>query len=130
MQKAMSLAKYQQIAYTDKMSIYRTQKVNKPNGAVNNEVPDIETGNPIYSDINCRLSFKSIDAAQGGQVVEPIKMQGKVFCAVDTDIQAGDMLKIDRYDGVENIGQYIGIAGQPARYGSHCEVFVDQDDFA
>lgn len=128
--KIGSISKYLEMLYEDKMSIYRTQRKNKLNGAVNNEVPDVEKDSPIYSGIKCRLSFKSIDAAQGGQVVEPIKMQGKVFCAVDTDIQAGDMLKIDRYDGDTNIGQYIGIAGQPARYGSHCEVFIGQDDFA
>lgn len=116
-------------AYTDRMDIYRYSDQTNLDGSIETVLGDT----PVYSDVICRLSFSTSARGESPADVQvdnnPITTTPKIFCEKDTDVQAGDVIKVSRRDdnGVE-LAMYGGNAGLPAVYATHQEFLINVDE--
>lgn len=105
--------------FNDKMSIRRYEKSENNDGTTSTELSE----NPIYTDIPCRISFSSDESPKDSEVDEvPIRNVPKIFCKLDVDIQAGDIVTVNRYDDDGHIiATYEGKVGLPSVFITHKE---------
>ncbi|MFA5638823.1 MAG: hypothetical protein WC961_08085 [Anaerovoracaceae bacterium] len=120
--KLSSFGKLLAPTYTDKLSINRYTAIENADGTIGMEIPE----EPLYSDIQCRISFKQNDNPESiKEDSNPIYLQIKIFCSPNQDIQKGDILVANRIgDDGEIIETYNGIANLPFRYVTHQEVLL------
>jgi hypothetical protein len=105
--------------FNDKMSIRRYEKSENNDGTTSTELSE----NPTYTDIPCRISFSSDESPKDSEVDEvPVRNVPKIFCKLDVDIQAGDIVTVNRYDDDGNIiATYEGKVGLPSVFITHKE---------
>ncbi|HUM41506.1 MAG TPA: hypothetical protein PKI14_00990 [Fervidobacterium sp.] len=105
--------------FTDKMDITRYIEVTNSDGTTETKLPD----NPLYVDVNCRISFVSEESPKDGEVDDnPVKITPKIFCKTTADIQAGDYITVRRFDDDGNImATFSGQIGLPSIYPTHKE---------
>lgn len=105
--------------FNDKMSIRRYEKSENNDGTTSTELSE----NPICTDIPCRISFSSDESPKDSEVDEvPIRNVPKIFCKLDVDIQAGDIVTVNRYDDDGYIiATYEGKVGLPSVFITHKE---------
>lgn len=105
--------------FNDKMSIRRYEKSENNDGTTSTKLSE----NPIYTDIPCRISFSSDESPKDSEVDEvPIRNVPKIFCKLDVDIQAGDIVTVNRYDDDGYIiATYEGKVGLPSVFITHKE---------
>lgn len=105
--------------FTDKMDITRYIEVTNSDGTTETKLPD----NPLYVDVNCRISFVSEESPKDGRVDDnPVKTTPKIFCKTTEDVQAGDYITVRRFDDDGNImATFSGQIGLPSIYPTHKE---------
>lgn len=105
--------------FTDKMDINRY--VDRPNSDETTETVLPDT--PIYTDVECRISFVSEESPKDGTVDDnPVKTNPKIFCKKTADVQAGDFITVRRLDDDGNVmATYSGQLGLPSTYITHKE---------
>lgn len=105
--------------FTDKMDITRYVEQENPDGTTETALPDI----PLYTDVGCRISFVSEENPKDGTVDDnPVKSTPKVFCKIDTDVQAGDYITLRRIgDDGSVMATFSGQIGLPSIYPTHKE---------
>ena len=105
--------------FTDKMDITRYVEQENPDGTTETALPDI----PLYTDVSCRISFVSEENPKDGAVDDnPVKNTPKVFCKIDTDVQAGDYITLRRIGDDGNVlATFSGQIGLPSIYPTHKE---------
>ena len=126
--KLAGLGQFMSILYNDRMDIYRTKQSND-----DDETTTVSyDSKPLYTDIQCRLSFSSDDVASDSEVDRnPIKFSPKLFCRADVDLKAGDYVVVRRYSDDGSVTKtYQGQAAQPSWYSTHQEAFVRIDEGA
>lgn len=122
------LGKLFAILYNDRMDIYRTSKeVNEDSTTDISYEPE-----PLYKDIQCRISFNSDDTGSDSEVDRtPVRYNPKLFCRAEVDLQAGDYVVVRRYaDDGSIIKTYQGTVAQPSWYSTHQEAFMRIDEGA
>lgn len=126
--KLAGFGKLLAMLYDDRMDIYRTT------GATN----DDDTTNisydprPLYSDVECRLSFSSDDTGSDSEVDRnPVKFNPKLFCGALVDLRAGDYVVVRRFaDNGSIMVTYEGTVARPSNYSTHQEAYVHIDEGA
>lgn len=105
--------------FTDKMDITRYVEQENPDGTTETTLPDV----PLYTDVSCRISFVSEESPKDGAVDDnPVKNTPKVFCKIDTDVQAGDYITLRRIgDDGSVMATFSGQIGLPSIYPTHKE---------
>ena len=105
--------------FTDKMDITRYVEQENPDGTTETALPDV----PLYTDVSCRISFVSEESPKDGTVDDnPVKNTPKVFCKIDTDVQAGDYITLRRIGDDGNVlATFSGQIGLPSIYPTHKE---------
>lgn len=105
--------------FTDKMDITRYIDRTNPDGTTETVMPDY----PIYTDVDCRLSFISEESPKDKTVDDnPVKTNPKIFCKTTADVQAGDYITVRRLDDDGNVMViYSGQIGLPSIYITHKE---------
>lgn len=96
---------------TDKIDIARSTEVENPDGTTGESSKDV----PLYIGIPCHISFDQIDNANSNTTpTRPIVQILKISCAIDTDLQNGDLITAYKLasDG-STIETYIGVIGEP-----------------
>lgn len=126
--KLGGLGKLFAILYDDRMDIYRTSKEANQDDTTNiSYEPE-----PLYKDVECRLSFYSYDTASDAEVDRnPVRFNPKLFCRHDVDLQAGDYVVVRRRsDGGSITWTYEGQVAKPSSYSTHQEAFMRIDEGA
>lgn len=126
--KLAGLGKLFAILYNDRMDIYRTEAQDNEDCTTSiSYEPD-----PVYSNIECRVSFSSDDTGTDSEVDRnPVKFNLKLFCAMEVDIKAGDYVVARRYaDDGSVMATYEGVVAMPSKYSTHQEVFLRVDESA
>lgn len=126
--KLAGLGKLLALLYDDRMDVYRTTK----------EVDEDQTTNiaydpkPLYTDVKCRLSFRSDDTGSDSEVdLNPVKFNPKLFCSNEVDLQAGDYVVVRRYSDTGSMMIYYeGRISKPSKYSTHQETFMRIDEGA
>ena len=124
----MKLSGFSQILeglYTDKLNISRFVDVVNEDGTQGVAL----STTPIYENVPCKISFGSMDNPDGAtEDKNPERLQLKLFCKANVDIQKGDTITAIRMsdDGVTVLKTYKGIANLPAQYVTHKEVLIMQ----
>lgn len=126
--KLAGLGKLFAMLYNDRMDIYRT-------GAETNddETTDVSYDpEPLYTDIECRLSFSSDDTGADSEVDRtPVKFNPKIFCRAEVDLKAGDYVVVRRHADDGSVTKtYQGQVALPSWYSTHQEAFVRIDEGA
>lgn len=105
--------------FTDSMDITRYETKESLDGTTQTILPE----EPLYADVECRISFTAEESPKDGAVDEnPVKTIPKVFCKIDADIKAGDFITIRRLnDDGETMSTYSGQIGLPSVYPTHKE---------
>lgn len=105
--------------FTDKMDINRYVDVTNSDGTTETKMPD----NPLYVDVNCRISFVSEEKPNAAEVDDnPVKTTPKIFCKTTADVRAGDYITVRRLDDDGNIlATFSGQIGLPSVYLTHKE---------
>ena len=126
--KLAGFGKLLAMLYDDRMDIYRTS------GALNDDnTTNISyTPTPLYSDIECRLSFSSDDTGSDSEVDRnPVRFNPKLFCGAGVDLRAGDYVVVRRFaDNGSIMMTYEGTVARPSRYSTHQEASVHIDEGA
>ena len=126
--KLAGLGKLLALLYDDRMDIYRTgSEVNADN------TTDISyEEEPLYKDIECRLSFSSDDTGSDSEVDRnPVRFNPKLFCKPGVDLKAGDYVVVRRYaDDGSITWTYEGRVAKPSSYSTHQEAFLRIDEGA
>lgn len=109
------------LLYTDKMDIYR--KVTVTDGDAENNIVPTE---PLYSGIECRVSFGRRDSASyAPKAREAVFLRPRIFCDPFTDVLPGDRVVATRYDAKGNVLEtfdgLLPLAGFRQRYENHLE---------
>ena len=114
--------------YDDRMDVYRT--VSEDNEDTTTDIS--YQPEPLYKDIQCRLSFSSDDTGSDSEVDRnPVRYNPKLFCGQDVDLQAGDYVVVKRYADDGSITKtYQGQVAQPSWYSTHQEAFMRIDEGA
>lgn len=126
--KLAGLGKLFAVLYNDRMDIYRTSKeVKEDNTTDISYEPE-----PLYEDIQCRISFNSDDTGSDSEVDRtPVRYNPKLFCKAEVDLQAGDYVVVRRYaDDGSIVKTYQGTVAQPSWYSTHQEAFMRIDEGA
>lgn len=126
--KLSGLGKLFSILYDDRMDIYRTSRANNEDDTINiSYEPE-----PLYKDIECRLSFSSDDTGADSEVDRsPVRFSPKLFCSSKVDLQAGDYIVVRRYSDDRSVMiTYEGPVSKPSKYTTHQEAFVRIDEGA
>lgn len=126
--KLAGLGKLFAVLYNDRMDIYRTSKE-----ANEDSTTDISyKPEPLYEDIQCRISFNSDDTGSDSEVDRtPVRYNPKLFCRAEVDLQAGDYVVVRRYaDDGSIVKTYQGTVAQPSWYSTHQEAFMRIDEGA
>ena len=113
---------------TDKMDIRRYVDKDNDDGTTDTVMSD----NPIYTNVPCRVSFSSEDNPRDNDVDDvPVKNIPKIFCKVDADIKAGDLITVKRFDDDSNvIATYTGKLGLSSTYITHKEALFSIEESA
>lgn len=98
------------------------------------EIGDPDTGEtivspepvPIHENKPCKLSKKTISAADGGEVANTIKYEPVLFINPDIEIKAGSNIVVTQH-GVTR--EYIR-SGEPFVYDTHQEIVLQRIDTA
>lgn len=109
--------------FKDKVSIYRYVTGKNADGTTyTNREPT-----PVSIDVPCKISYLNFDSPNPDEVdTNLVLLNPKLFVGVDTDVKAGDYLKIDVLDMQgEIIGTYEGTAGLPNIYVTHKEILFN-----
>jgi hypothetical protein len=126
--KLAGLGKLLALLYNDRMDIYRTST-----SANEDETIDVSyEPEPLYTGIECRLSFSSDDTGSDSEVDRnPVRFNPKLFCGAKVDLKAGDYVVVRRYADDGSVTKtYQGRAAQPSWYSTHQEAFVRIDEGA
>lgn len=113
---------------TDKMDIRRYVDKNNDDGTTDTVMSD----SPIHTNVPCRVSFSSEDNPRDNDVDDvPVKNIPKIFCKVDADIKAGDLITVKRFDDDSNvIATYTGKLGLSSTYITHKEALFSIEESA
>lgn len=113
---------------TDKMDIRRYVDKDNDDGTTDTVMSD----SPIYTNVPCRVSFSSEDNPRDNDVDDvPVKNIPKIFCKVDADIKAGDLITVKRFDDDSNvIATYTGKLGLSSTYITHKEALFSIEESA
>ena len=114
--------------YDDRMDIYRTSRAENDDDTTNISY-DPE---PLYKDVECRLSFSSDDTGSDSEVDRtPVRFNPRLFCRPEVDIQAGDYVVVRRYaDSGSVMMTYEGPVARPSKYTTHQEALMRIDEGA
>lgn len=120
--KLAGLGKLFAMLYSDRMDIYRTSK----DEGSDNTTSITYDPEPLYKDVECRLSFNRSDTAPYSEVDRnPVVFNPKLFCSSDVDLLAGDYVVIRRYaDDGSVMMLYEGMSAKPAKYPTHQEASI------
>lgn len=96
---------------TDKMDIGRRVEIQNPDGTTGWTDPTT----PIYTDIACHLSFKSVDNPDPDTAeTRPILQALVISCPLSVDLQNGDFITAYKLSYAGNIIEtYEGVIGEP-----------------
>ena len=111
--------------YNDRMDIYRTSEETNDDAT-----SDISyNSQPLYTDIECRLSFSSDDTGSDSEVDRtPVRYNPKLFCRAGVDLRAGDYVIVRRYTDSGVVARtYEGQIAEPSWYSTHQEAFMRID---
>lgn len=122
--KLASFGKLLTSTYTDRLSINRYTEIENVDGTIGMGLPET----PVYSDVQCRISFKNSDNPESNKDdSNPIYMQIKIFCNPEVDIKKGDILVAEKIgDDGSVLATYKGIANLPFKYVTHQEVLFTE----
>ena len=126
--KLAGIGKLMAMLYDDRMDIYRTSKEDN-----NDRTVDISyEPQPLYRNIECRLSFSSDDTATEQEVDRnPVRFNPKLFFKSNEDVRAGDYVVVTRYTDDGSVARkYEGTVAQPSWYSTHQEAFMRIDEGA
>lgn len=126
--KLAGLGSFFAMLYNDRMDIYRTsEETNEDNTTDISYQPE-----PLYTDIQCRLSFSSDDTGSDSEVDRnPVRYNPKLFCKAEVDLRAGDYVVVRRYSDNGSVAKtYEGQVAQPSWYTTHQEAFMRIDEGA
>ena len=114
--------------FTDKMSITRYVDEEEADGSTTTVLPSA----PLYTDIDCRVSFASTENPNDKDVDNtPLEVAPKIFCKSDTDLRAGDFIKVTRFgDDGKIIATYSGKVGLPSVFITHKEALFSIEESA
>ena len=98
------------------------------------EIEDPDTGEtivspepvPVHENIPCKLSKKTISAADGGEIANTIKYEPVLFINPDIEIKAGSNIVVTQH-GITR--EYIR-SGEPFVYDTHQEIALQRIDTA
>lgn len=95
---------------TDKMDIYRSVNVIKPDGTTGTT----DLSQPLYTDIACHVAFITSDNPDTKTVdTKPVVVGLQINCSLDVDLQNGDYIKASKLaDNGSVLEVYSGIIGQ------------------
>ncbi|MFK0524756.1 ABC transporter ATP-binding protein [Paenibacillus illinoisensis] len=102
--------------YTDLVSVQRSEKVKKPNGAT--EVQWVTK----HTNVPCRISQTGLAANTQTDTTNDIDYSSKLFLSPLVEIKQGDKLTVTR-EGLTR--EYT--AGEPFIYPTHQEINLDRD---
>lgn len=105
--------------YTDKVTVFRHQKIKKPNGETKLEPV------PVYENQPCRISQKALAVNGQTEAHNQIAYETKLFLAPELEIKQGDKLEVTRGSTVRSY-----TAGEPFLYPTHQEVILQRKDKA
>jgi hypothetical protein len=113
--------------YDDRMDVQRRVQSKAGDGSTVTGPRQTVTG---LTNIPCRISYKMPDTATNPENGEQVRRQVQVFFAPDIDILAGDYLILRRITGGAVRQTLQGNAGKPGIYGSHCELLLEDVQWA
>lgn len=98
------------------------------------EIEDPDTGEtivspepvPIHENIPCKLSKKTISAADDGEVANTIKYEPVLFINPDIEIKAGSKIVITQH----GVTRQFKRSGEPFVYETHQEIVLQRTDTA
>ncbi|WP_337033205.1 ABC transporter ATP-binding protein [Paenibacillus illinoisensis] len=117
---AIDYAKYRrqlETMYNDRMTVQRSEKVKKPNGATGAEV-----WKTIHQDQPCFISQSGLGSNNQTDTTNDISYSAKLFVSPEVEIKQGDKLAVTR-GGLTR--EYT--AGEPFIYPTHQEINLDRD---
>lgn len=96
------------------------------------EIEDPDTGEtivspepiPVHENIPCKLSKKTISAADGGEIANTIKYEPILFINPDIEVKVGSMIEVTQH-GVTR--KYVR-SGEPFVYDTHQEIVLQRID--
>ena len=96
------------------------------------EIEDPDTGEtivslepvPVYKNIPCKLSKKTISAADGGEVANIIKYEPVLFINPDIEVKAGSNIEITQHGVTREFKR----SGEPFVYNTHQEIVLQRID--
>lgn len=102
--------------YEDRCSIYSFEKKKNPDTGITEYLEKTE-----YSDIPCRLSFKTLSAATQTDSQAIVAQETKLFIAPEIEVRENSKIVISK-SGVELVYKNSGV---PAKYLSHQEIVLE-----
>lgn len=96
------------------------------------EIEDPDTGEtivspepiPTHENIPCKLSKKTISAADGGEIANTIKYEPVLFINPDIEIKAGSKIVITQHGATREYKR----SGEPFVYDTHQEIVLQRID--
>lgn len=96
------------------------------------EIEDPDTGEtipspgpvPVHENVPCKLSKKTIAAADGGEVANTIKYEPVLFISPDIEVKSGSKIVVTQH-GVTR--EYVK-SGEPFVYETHQEIMLQRAD--
>lgn len=81
---------------------------------------------PIHENIPCKLSKKTISAADGGEIANTIKYEPVLFINPDIEMKAGSKIVITQH----GVTRQFKRSGEPFVYDTHQEIVLQRTDTA
>ncbi|WP_110954782.1 hypothetical protein [Anaerosinus massiliensis] len=107
----LAIGKYMKIFDTDKIDIGRRQEIVNEDGSTGETSPN----DPIYVDVPCHLSFKTIDNPDIKTfTTKPKILVMKIECDLSVDLQNNDYVTARKCKGSTVVATYQGNIGDPA----------------
>lgn len=96
------------------------------------EIEDPDTGEtivspepvPVHENVPCKLSKKTIAAADGGEVTNTIKYEPVLFINPDIEIKPGSKIVVTQYGATREYKR----SGEPFIYETHQEIVLQRID--
>ena len=96
------------------------------------EIEDPDTGEtivspepvPVHENIPCKLSKKTISAADGGEIANTIKYEPVLFISPEIEIKAGSNIVITQHGVTREFKR----SGEPFVYDTHQEIVLQRID--
>ena len=119
-----SLSQVLSLLYNDRMTVYKYTSDDNGNPKLNDS--------PSLENVPCRISFGSTaDKFNDLQQAEnPTKLYPTIFCKTDVQVDAGDVVLIERLSGDAVYAEYRGLLGMAKKYASQQEIPLIIDENA